>query len=99
VVQLQGSILCCYQHQVATTAAPTNFNTKLAIYSRIAGGCAASTELACNDDIGSGSLPSASSITLTPGSGAPGSGTYVPGTTYYAQLVDNTTASGNTRVW
>ena len=72
----------------STNTSPTNYDTRLTAYHRAVPSVCSSgyIELASvNDDLFS-PIPSASSIVLTPGSGAASSSTYAPGQPIYVQV-------------
>jgi hypothetical protein len=72
----------------STNTSPTNYDTRLTAYHRAVPSICSSgyIELASvNDDLFS-PIPSASSIVLTPGSGAASSSTYAPGQPIYVQV-------------
>jgi hypothetical protein len=72
----------------STNTVPTNFDTRLTAYHRTTPSICTTgyVELASNNDDGVSPMPAASSIVLTPGSGAASSSTYAPGQPVYVQL-------------
>ena len=72
----------------STNTIPTNFDTRLTAYHRTTPSICTTgyVELASNNDDGVSPMPAASSIVLTPGSGAASSSTYAPGQPVYVQL-------------
>ena len=81
----------------STNTEPTNYNTRLTAYHRISlSSCLGPyTELASNDDGGVFPLSSASTLVLTPGSGAASSSTFTPGAPIYVQVSGYNGDAGN----
>jgi hypothetical protein len=81
----------------STNTSPTDYNTRLTAYHRARPSvCAgAYTELASTNDDGFSPISNASTVTLTPGSGAASSATFAPGTPIYVQVSGYSGDAGN----
>jgi hypothetical protein len=95
--RMNGPTCAATSVRFSTNTSPTDFNTRLTAYHRV-------DPLVCDgpmvelnsvDDDGSGAMPSASTVLLTPGSGLSGSHTFLPGNVIYAQVSGFSGASGN----
>ena len=95
--RMNGPTCAATSVRFSTNTSPTDFNTRLTAYHRV-------DPLVCDgpmvelnsvDDDGSGAMPSASTVLLTPGSGLTGSHTFLPGNVIYAQVSGFSGASGN----
>lgn len=81
----------------STNTSPTDYNTRLTAYHRVTpSACAgAYTELASTNDDGFSPISNASTVTLTPGSGAASSSTFAPGAPIYVQISGYSGDAGN----
>jgi len=81
----------------STNTEPTNYNTRLTAYHRISSSSCLGpyTELSSNDDAGVSPLANASTLVLTPGSGAASSSTFNPGSLIYVQVSGYNGDAGN----
>jgi hypothetical protein len=71
----------------STNTSPTSFDTRLTAYHRSTPSCTTGyVELASSNDESVAPIPTASAVTLTPGSGAASSSTYTPGAPIYVQV-------------